>query len=32
MSAKLTNRLVDHIMSFLEEISGVSGKHTMRDK
>jgi len=32
MSAKLTNRLVDHIMSCLEEIAGVSGKHSLRDK
>ena len=32
MSAKLTNRLIDHVMSCLEEIAGVSGKHSLRDK
>lgn len=32
MSAKLTNRLIDHIMSCLEDIAGVNGKHSLRDK
>ncbi|CAF0750538.1 unnamed protein product [Brachionus calyciflorus] len=32
MSAKLTNRLIDHIMSCLEDIAGVAGKHSLRDK
>lgn len=32
MSAKLTNRLIDHVMSCLEDIAGVAGKHTLRDK
>jgi sodium/hydrogen exchanger-like protein 3 len=32
MSAKLTNRLVDHIMSCLEDIAGVAGKNSLRDK
>lgn len=32
MSAKLTNRLIDHVMSCLEDIAGVNGKHNLRDK
>lgn len=32
MSAKLTNRLIDHVMSCLEDIAGVNGKHSLRDK
>ncbi len=32
MSAKLTIRLFDHIMTALEIISGVSGKNTLRNK
>jgi sodium/hydrogen exchanger-like protein 3 len=32
MSAKLTNRLIDHLMSSFEAISGVSGDHALRDK
>ena len=32
MGAKLTNRLIDHVMSSLEIISGVAGKHVYRDK
>jgi solute carrier family 9 (sodium/hydrogen exchanger), member 3 len=32
MSAKLTNRLIDHVMSCLEDIAGVQGKHSLRDK
>jgi hypothetical protein len=32
MGAKLSNRLIDHVMSSLEIISGVAGKHTYRDK
>ena len=32
MSAKLTNRLIDHVMSCLEDIAGVSGSHNLRDK
>ena len=32
MSAKLTNRLIDHTMSYLEAIVGVAGKHTLRNK
>ncbi|CAF0955513.1 unnamed protein product, partial [Brachionus calyciflorus] len=31
-SAKLTNRLIDHVMSSLEVISGVAGKHATRNK
>lgn len=31
-SAKLTNRLIDNVMSTLEAISGVGGKHTLRNK
>jgi hypothetical protein len=32
MSAKLTNRLIDHLMSSLEGVVGVAGKHTLRNK
>lgn len=32
MSAKLTNRLIDHLMSGFEYITGVAGKNTFRDK
>jgi hypothetical protein len=32
MSAKLTNRLVDHTMTFLEDVIGVTGNHSLRDR
>lgn len=32
MIAKLSNRMVDYIMSCLEDLSGISGKHSLRDK
>lgn len=32
MSAKLTNRLIDHVMSVFEDIAGVAGKHVLRDR
>jgi hypothetical protein len=32
MSAKLTNRLIDHVMSVFEDIAGVAGKHVIRDR
>ncbi|CAF1077760.1 unnamed protein product, partial [Didymodactylos carnosus] len=32
MSAKLTNRMMDHVMTCLEEISGSSGSNSLRDK
>jgi hypothetical protein len=32
MSAKLSNRLIDHTMSCLEAIAGVNGNHYMRNK
>lgn len=32
MSAKLTNRLIDHVMSAFEELTGVSGKHKLRNR
>lgn len=31
-SAKLTNRLIDHVMSSLEVITGISGKNELRNK
>ncbi|UJR21456.1 hypothetical protein I4U23_024541 [Adineta vaga] len=32
MSAKLTNRMMDHVMTCLEEISGSGGSHSLRDR
>ncbi|CAF3492449.1 unnamed protein product [Rotaria sordida] len=32
MSAKLTNRMMDHVMTCLEEISGSGGSNSLRDK
>jgi hypothetical protein len=32
MSAKLTNRLIDHVMSAFEDITGVAGQHSLRDR
>jgi solute carrier family 9 (sodium/hydrogen exchanger), member 3 len=32
MSAKLTNRLIDHVMSAFEELTGVAGKHKLRNR
>jgi sodium/hydrogen exchanger-like protein 3 len=32
MSAKLTSRLIDHVMSCLEDIAGIAGKNSLRDK
>lgn len=32
MIAKLSNRMVDYAMSCLEDLSGVAGKHSLRDK
>ena len=32
MSAKLSNRLIDHTMSAFETIVGINGKHFMRNK
>lgn len=32
MSAKLTNRLIDHVMSAFEGIAGVNGRHVLRDR
>ena len=32
MSAKLTNRLIDHVMSVFEDLAGVNGKHALRDR
>jgi len=32
MSAKLTNRMMDHVMTRLEEISGSGGSNSLRDK
>jgi hypothetical protein len=32
MGAKLSSRLIDHVMSSLEAISGVSGRNAIRDK
>ncbi|CAF3974040.1 unnamed protein product [Rotaria magnacalcarata] len=32
MSAKLTNRMMDHVMTCLEEISGSGGNNSLRDK
>jgi hypothetical protein len=32
MSAKLTIRLIDHVMSCLEDIAGIAGKNSLRDK
>ncbi|CAF3848202.1 unnamed protein product, partial [Rotaria sordida] len=31
MSAKLTNRMIDHVMTCLEEISGSGGSNSLRD-
>ncbi|CAF3624212.1 unnamed protein product [Adineta steineri] len=32
MSAKLTNRMMDHVMTCLEEISGSGGSNSLRDR
>jgi hypothetical protein len=32
MSAKSANRLIDHLMSGLEDIIGIAGKHSIREK
>ena len=32
MSAKSANRLIDHVMSGLEDIIGIAGKHSIREK
>ena len=32
LKAEITNRLVDHTMTFLESVVGVSGNHTLRNK
>ena len=32
MSAKLSNRLIDHTMSGLESIIGINGKNFLRNK
>ena len=32
MSAKSSNRLIDHLMSGLEDIIGIAGKHSIREK
>ena len=32
LSAEMSNRLIDHTMTFLEEIIGVSGNHSLRTK
>jgi hypothetical protein len=32
MSAKLTNRMIDHVMSAFEDITGVAGQHSIRDR
>ncbi len=31
-SAKLTNRLIDHVMTCLEDIAGIAGKNSLRDR